>query len=69
MDLPLYTGVQAAVETVGFSGQSHGDSFWDACGIIQINYHQKGRTINGECYTNLLYRFNDDLNEKLKQLA
>ncbi|CAK1588256.1 unnamed protein product [Parnassius mnemosyne] len=38
--------------------------FWDARGIIHIDYLQKGRTINGECYANLLDRFNDNLKKK-----
>ena len=38
--------------------------FWDARGIIHIDYLQKGRTINGEYYANLLDRFNDDLKKK-----
>lgn len=35
--------------------------FWDARGIIHIDYLQKGKTINGEYYANLLDRFNEDL--------
>ena len=43
--------------------------FWDARGIIHIDYLQKGRTINGEYYTNLLDRFNEDLKKKRPYLA
>ena len=28
--------------------------FWDAKGIVFIDYHQKGNTINGEYYANRL---------------
>lgn len=38
--------------------------FWDARGIIHIDYLQKGTTINGEYYTNLLGRFNEELKKK-----
>ena len=43
--------------------------FWDARGVIHIDYLQKGRTINGEYYTNLLDRFNEDLKKKLPHLT
>lgn len=43
--------------------------FWDARGIIHIDYLQKGRTVNGEYYCNLLDRFNDVLKEKRPHLA
>ena len=43
--------------------------FWDARGIIHIDYLQKGRTMNGGNYTNLLDRFNEDLNKKPPHLA
>ena len=42
--------------------------FWDARGVIHIDYLQKGRTINGEYYTNLLDRFNEDLKKKRPHL-
>ena len=32
--------------------------FWDARSVIHMDDLQKGRTINGEYYTNLLDRFN-----------
>ena len=43
--------------------------FWDACGVIHIDYLQKRRTINGEYYTNLLERFKKDLKKKRAHLA
>ena len=69
-----HTRNQAPVRTVGFFGQigKVGFSvnkvmmtvFWDAHGIIHIDYLQKGRTINGEYYANLLDQFNSDLKKK-----
>ena len=38
--------------------------FWDARDVIHVDYLQKGRTINGEYYTHLLNRFNEDLKKK-----
>ncbi|QQP57394.1 Mariner transposase, partial [Caligus rogercresseyi] len=43
--------------------------FWDARGVIHIDYLQKGRTMNGEYYTSLLDRFNEDLKKKRPPLA
>ena len=43
--------------------------FWDARGVIHIDYLQKGRTINAEYYTNLLDRFNEDLKKKRPHFA
>ena len=43
--------------------------FWDARGIIFIDYLQKGRTINGEYYANLLQRLDDEIKEKRPHLA
>lgn len=38
--------------------------FWDACGIIVIDYLQKGKTINGVYYANLLQRLSDEIKKK-----
>ena len=43
--------------------------FWDARGVIHIDGLQKGRTVNGEYYTNLLDRFNEHLKKKRPNLA
>ena len=43
--------------------------FWDARGIIHIDYLQKGKAINGEYYANLLDRFNEDLKRKRPHMA
>ena len=44
-------------------------TFWDARGVIHKDYLQKGRTVNGEYYTNLLARFKEDLKKKRSHLA
>ena len=50
---------------VGFSANKvMATVFWDARGVMHIDYLQKGRTIYGEYYTNLLDRFNEDLKKK-----
>jgi len=38
--------------------------FWDACGVIHIDYLQKGKTITGEYYSDLLDRFDIELKQK-----
>ena len=43
--------------------------FWDARGIIHIDYLQKGKTVNGEYYCKLLDHFNDVLKEKRPHMA
>ena len=43
--------------------------FWDARGIIQIDYLQKGRTINGEYYASLLDRLSEEIKKKRPHFA
>ena len=43
--------------------------FRDACGIIFIDYFQKGKTINGEYYANLSQRLSEKINKKWPHLA
>jgi hypothetical protein len=38
--------------------------FWDARGIIFIDYLEKGQTINGEYRIALLERLNDEIKKK-----
>jgi hypothetical protein len=38
--------------------------FWDAEVILFINYLEKGKTITGECYSNLLTRLGKKIHEK-----
>lgn len=43
--------------------------FWDARGIIFVDYLEKGKTINGEYYANLLQRLSDEIKKKRPHLA
>ena len=38
--------------------------FWDAEGILFIDYLEKGRTITGEYYSNLLTRLDEKIRKK-----
>ena len=38
--------------------------FWDAEGILFIDYPEKGKTITGEYYSNLLTRLDKKIHEK-----
>jgi len=38
--------------------------FWDAEGILFIDYFEKGKTITGEYYSNLLTRLDEKVREK-----
>ena len=40
--------------------------FWDQEGTLLIDYHQKGQTINAECYSSLLVQLKDILKEKCR---
>ena len=41
-------------KVVSSAGKVMASDFWGAKSIVFIDYLQKGRTINGECYANLL---------------
>lgn len=43
--------------------------FWDVRGVIHIDYLEKGKTITGEYYAELLERFDTDLKNKRPHLA
>ena len=43
--------------------------FWDARGIIFINYLQKAKTISVDYYVNLLQRLSDEIETKRPHLA
>jgi len=38
--------------------------FWDAEGILFIDYFEKGKTITGKYYSNLLTRLDEKIREK-----
>jgi len=43
--------------------------FWDAEGILFIDYLEKGKTITGEYYSNLLTRLDEKIREKKTRFA
>ncbi|XP_053949369.1 histone-lysine N-methyltransferase SETMAR-like [Anastrepha ludens] len=43
--------------------------FWDACGVIFIDYLEKGKTVTGEYYASFLDRLNDETKKKRHPLA
>ena len=43
--------------------------FWDAYGIIFVEYLHKRKRINGEYYANLLQRLSDEIKEKRAHLT
>ena len=43
--------------------------FWDARGIIHVDYFPSKETFNGDCYVALLDRFNNILKKKRPHLA
>ena len=51
------------------AGKVMASVFWNARGIIHIDYLQKDKTINGEYYGNLLQRLNDEIKKKRPHLA
>jgi len=42
--------------------------FWDAEGILFIDYLEKGKTITGEYYSSLLTRLDEEICEKRPRL-
>ena len=78
MDPPLNSGVKLAVSWVKAiqSNQRHkhqqarflGSVFWDALGILFIDYLEKGRTINSEYYITLLVHLKEEIAEKQAQM-
>jgi len=38
--------------------------FWDAEGVLFIDYLEKGKTITGEYYSNLLTRLDENIRDK-----
>ena len=48
------TSAPNKAKVVSYAGKVMAYVFWDAKGIVFINYLQKGKTINGEYYVKLL---------------
>ena len=83
MDLSLHTRDQGTVETMDRSWwkctesaengtigrQGYNDCFLDVHGIIHIVYLEKGKTMNSQYYSELLYRFDAAIKAKLPHLA
>jgi hypothetical protein len=79
LNSPLHTRIQTAVKTVDrsrlfsakedkvvtISRKDHGIGVWDAEGILFIGYLEKGKTITGKYYCNLLTRLDEKLREKI----
>jgi [histone H3]-lysine36 N-dimethyltransferase SETMAR len=55
-------------KTVPSAGKVMATIFWDSQGVILIDYLQKGRTITGQYYSDLLTRFDAVLKEKRPRL-
>ena len=52
------------VKVVSSAGKVMASVFWDAKGIVFIDYLQKGKTINGEYYTKLLRELRQAIKSK-----
>jgi histone-lysine N-methyltransferase SETMAR len=50
--------------SVPSAGKVVASVFWDAEGILSIDHLEKGKTITGEYYSNLLTRLNEKIHEK-----
>lgn len=57
------------VKTSRWAGKVFASVFWDAHGIIHIDYLKKGEKCNAEYYTALLDRLNDKIKTKRPHLA
>lgn len=55
-------------KTVPSAGKVMATVFWDSQGVIHIDFLQKGRTITGQYYSDLLDQFNGILKEKRPHL-
>lgn len=51
------------------AGKVMASVFWDAHGIILIDYLEKGKTINSEYYSSLLTRLDDEIKKNRPHLA
>lgn len=56
-------------KTIQSAGKVMATVFWDSQGIILIDYLEKGRTITGQYYADLLGRFDTQLKKKRPHLA
>jgi hypothetical protein len=56
--------VPKKTRSVPSAGKVTASVFWDAEGILCIGYLEKGKTITGEYYSNLLTRLDENTPEK-----
>ena len=63
MEAPIFSPTKEGQGRV-ISGEGDGISFWDAKGIVFIDYLQKGHTVNGEYYANLLRQLREAIKSK-----
>jgi len=56
-------------KTQASDGKVLASIFWDAQGIIMIDYLEKGQTITGDYYVGLLNRLNSEIKKKRPHLA
>jgi histone-lysine N-methyltransferase SETMAR len=54
--------------SVPSAGKVMATVFWDAEGILFIDYLEKGKTITGEYYSNILTRLDEKIREKIPGL-
>ncbi len=57
----IVKGELASKKTVKSAGKVMATVFWDECGIIPINYLERGKTISGQYYASLLSRLNKEI--------
>jgi histone-lysine N-methyltransferase SETMAR len=60
--------VPKKTRSIPSAGKDMAKMFWDAEGILFINCLEKGKTVNGKCYSNLLTRLDGKTCEKRPDL-
>ena len=63
--MEAYGSAPKKTKSIASAGKVMASVFWDAKGILLIDYFEKGRTITGEYYSNLL----DQLDIKIREKA
>ena len=58
------TSAPKKAKVVSYAGKVMASAFWDAKGIVFIDYFQKGETINGEYYAKLLRELGQSIKSK-----
>ena len=60
--------VQSGLKPQMWTGKVMASVFWDAHGVLFIDYLEKGKTINSECYIGQLMRLKNEIGEKRLQM-